>query len=228
MPRSKRNTTVHLTKVDKKGKEVKGKVIEDVRLAADEFDYLWLFKTEHVRNNFLKEVRGAWVGSKIFMARNAVMRKALGATPEEECRLGVSKIANKLEGEGIGLLFTSESPEVVEDWFESYKKPDFARTGNKVEEGFVLPSGPILINEEPALHSLDPQFRKLGLVTSMVKGVPTLNAEHTVCKEGDTLNQNQVQLLKLFGRRLAVFQIIPTLGIKLADGSAVGGVDMEE
>lgn len=28
------------------------------------------------------------------MSRNAVMRKALGATVEEECRLGVSKIAN--------------------------------------------------------------------------------------------------------------------------------------
>lgn len=31
---------------------------------------------------------------RIFMGRNAVMRKALGATVEDECRLGVHKIAN--------------------------------------------------------------------------------------------------------------------------------------
>jgi hypothetical protein len=31
---------------------------------------------------------------RIFLGRNAVMRKALGATVEDECRLGVHKIAN--------------------------------------------------------------------------------------------------------------------------------------
>lgn len=30
----------------------------------------------------------------MFLGRNAVMRKALGATPEDECRLGVHKAAN--------------------------------------------------------------------------------------------------------------------------------------
>ncbi|KAK4702087.1 hypothetical protein P7C70_g4136, partial [Phenoliferia sp. Uapishka_3] len=94
MPRSKRNTTISLTKVDKKGKEAKGQLLEGVREAADEFEFLWVFGVEHMRNNLLKEVRTAWKGSKIFMGRNAVMRKALGATVEDECRLGVHKIAN--------------------------------------------------------------------------------------------------------------------------------------
>lgn len=31
---------------------------------------------------------------RIFLGRNAVMRKALGATVEDECRLGVHKVAN--------------------------------------------------------------------------------------------------------------------------------------
>jgi hypothetical protein len=31
---------------------------------------------------------------RIFLGRNAVMRKGLGATPEDECRLGVHKVAN--------------------------------------------------------------------------------------------------------------------------------------
>jgi hypothetical protein len=45
-----------------------------------------------------------------------------------------------LEG-NRGLLFTDESPEVVLEWFESYKKQDFARTGNTVDETFELPEG---------------------------------------------------------------------------------------
>ena len=45
-----------------------------------------------------------------------------------------------LEG-NRGLLFTDESPEVVLEWFESFKKQDFARTGNVVDESFSLPEG---------------------------------------------------------------------------------------
>ncbi|GAA6011382.1 hypothetical protein JCM11491_002764 [Sporobolomyces phaffii] len=222
MPRSKRDKVVALTEVRKKGKEVKGALIDSVRESADQFAYIWVFQVEHMRNNLLQEVRSAWKGSKIFLGRNAVMRKGLGATKEDECRLGVSKIANMLEG-NRGLLFTDETPEVVLEWFESFKKQDFARTGNVVSETFSLPEGPIKINEDLAPHSLEPQFRKLGLSTSLLKGVPTLLTPHTVCTEGDTLNPNQVNLLKLFGKTFATFQIIPLLGIHLTDGSIAGG-----
>lgn len=222
MPRSRRDKVVALTEVKKKGKEVKGALIESVRESADQFQYLWVFEVEHMRNNLLQEVRAAWKGSKIFLGRNAVMRKGLGATQEDECRLGVHKVANMLEG-NRGLLFTDEAPQVVLEWFESFKKSDFARTGNVVSETFELPEGPIKINEDLAPHSLEPQFRKLGLSTSLLKGVPTLLTAHTVCTKGDTLNPNQVNLLKLFGKTFATFQIVPLLGIHLTDGSIAGG-----
>lgn len=45
-----------------------------------------------------------------------------------------------LEG-NRGLLFTNDEPKVVLEWFESYKKPDFARSGNVIDETFVLPAG---------------------------------------------------------------------------------------
>lgn len=104
-----------------------------------------------------------------------------------------------------------------------------------------------MMDDAPAPHSLEPQFRKLGLSTYLVKGVPTLKAPHTVCKPGDTLNPNQVNLLKLFGKQFATvssqtrdlsnlcskaltpllkfrqFQIVPVLGINVADGTVVGG-----
>lgn len=54
-----------------------------------------------------------------------------------------------LEG-SRGLLFTNEAPEVVTEWFESFKRQDFARTGNKAKETFELPAGQSPIPERLA------------------------------------------------------------------------------
>ena len=47
-----------------------------------------------------------------------------------------------LEGD-VGLLFTNEEPNVVTEWFESFKRADYARSGNKVEHTFELPAGTV-------------------------------------------------------------------------------------
>lgn len=64
MPRSRRDRVVALTQTAKKGKEAKGKLIEEIREQADAFQYLWVFDVEHMRNNLLQEVRKAWKGSR--------------------------------------------------------------------------------------------------------------------------------------------------------------------
>lgn len=64
MPRSRRDRVVALTQTAKKGKEAKGKLIEEIREQADAFQYLWVFDVEHMRNNLLQEVRTAWKGSR--------------------------------------------------------------------------------------------------------------------------------------------------------------------
>lgn len=116
---------------------------------------------------------------------------------EDEHKAGCSMIANKLEGD-VGLLFTDEDPSTVTEWFESYKVSDFARAGNIASEEYVLPAGPVQIDGENAPHSIEPQLRKLGLPTSLVKGVPTLHSEHRVCKKDQKLSPDQAHLLKLF------------------------------
>lgn len=77
---------------------------------------------------------------RILLGRNSVIRKALGSTPESEHLPNASKIAAALEGD-VGLLFTDEEQNVVEEWFESFKRPDFARAGNVALEGFTVPQG---------------------------------------------------------------------------------------
>lgn len=50
-------------------------------------------------------------------------------------------------------------------------------------------------------------MRDLGLTTSLKKGVIHLEKPHTVCNEGDTLNADQVALLRLLENEMAEFKI---------------------
>jgi mRNA turnover protein 4 len=60
---------------------------------------------------------------------------------------------------------------------------------------------------EPFPHNEEPQLRKLGLTTSMNKGVPTLHSPHKLCEEGSPLTSEQTQLLKLTGIKMVTFRV---------------------
>lgn len=60
---------------------------------------------------------------------------------------------------------------------------------------------------EPFPHNEEPQLRKLGLTTTMNRGVPTLNSPHKLCTKGEPLSSEQAQLLKLIGIRMVIFRV---------------------
>lgn len=81
------------------------------------------------------------------------------------------------------------------EWFRDFVKPDFARAGNIAPRDVILPEGPVVMYNDPASPfpaSMEPQLRKLGLSTRLVKGVPTLPQPQIVCKDGDRLTSEQV------------------------------------
>lgn len=60
---------------------------------------------------------------------------------------------------------------------------------------------------EPFPHNEDPQLRKLGLTTTMNRGVPTLTSPHKICEKGKVLTAEQAQLLKLIGEKMVQFRV---------------------
>lgn len=60
---------------------------------------------------------------------------------------------------------------------------------------------------EPFPHNEEPQLRKLGLTTTMNRGVPTLGTPHKLCEKGKPLTSEQAQLLKLIGEKMVVFRV---------------------
>lgn len=111
----------------------------------------------------------------------------------------------------MGLLFTDTAPQEVIEWFADFQQPDYARAGNIASRTVTLPVGPVLRHHsnppEPFPHNEEPQLRKLGLTTSLVKGIPTLTAPHQLCQKGKSLTSEQAQLLKLTGLRMVTFRV---------------------
>ncbi|KAF9896209.1 mRNA turnover 4 [Lobosporangium transversale] len=215
MPKSKRNKIVTLTQTDKKGRAGKDALYEQIRECVDKYKYIWIFSVENMRNTYLKNVRAELRNSRFFFGRTKVMAKALGTSPEDEHKDNLHKLAEQLVGH-VGLLFTNQPPQEIQDYFANYTESDYARSGVKATSTFVVPAGPVYRGEEVFPHNMEPQLRSLGMPTVLNNGIVTLNNEYRVCKEGQTLTPEQAQLLKLFMVQMADFHV--TLKAYYKDG----------
>ena len=150
------------------------------------------------------------------------MLHALGSTAETSHLLGTHLLAPYLTGE-VGLLFTSRPPADIESYFANYAALDYARAGAMAPRGFVIPRGELRTHfgveggeDDPVPISLEPQLRKLGVPTRLVKGKVTLEEVedgnedgYVVCRAGEVLDSRQTTLLKIFGIRMAEFSVSP-------------------
>ncbi|KAF2667071.1 mRNA turnover protein-like protein 4 [Microthyrium microscopicum] len=214
MPKSRRAKVVHLSKVEKKGKELSEKLYNGVREAADEYPFVFVFQVENMRNNYLKEVRTEFSDSRIFFGKTKVMAKSLGSDPETEYLPGLATLTPHMRGD-IGLLFTARPPADVLAYFSTYAQTDFARAGVAATHTFTVPAGIVYSRggevpsdqDVPVPHSVETTLRKWGMPTKMDKGKVVLDNEYVVCKEGQVLDSHQTSLLKMFGVAMAEFRI---------------------
>ncbi|KAJ6789874.1 hypothetical protein PWT90_04261 [Aphanocladium album] len=220
MPKSKRSRTFNLTQVNKKTREQKDKLFQNIRDAVPEYQHCFVFSVDNMRNNYLKDVRRELSDSRLFFGKTKLMAKALGQTPEEAVAPGIEAISRLLAG-NVGLVFTNRTPESVLGYFENLVLVDFARAGVTATRSFTIPTGVVYAtagevhpdNDIPLEHTLEPELRRLGVPTRMVKGKVVLGDEdgqgeaYVVCKEGDVLDSRQTRLLKMFDVCLSEFKV---------------------
>ena len=84
-------------------------------------------------------------------------------------------------------------------------------------------------HDVPVAHTLEPELRRLGMPTRMVKGKVCLGGDesgegsaegYTVCRAGQTLDSRQTRLLKLFSVCMSEFRV----GLLAYWSAADGGV----
>ncbi|OAL37066.1 hypothetical protein AYO20_03543 [Fonsecaea nubica] len=223
MPPSKRNRVVPTSKVRKNRKELVRRLAANVQDAAEKYSYIWVFDVQNTRNNFLKQVRADFGDSRIMMGKTKVLMVGLGQTEETECVPGVRALAPYVKGE-VGLLFTDQEPEKIEEYFADWLNQDFARSGNVATRDVRIPPGEIHTQygveggeDDPLPVQIEPTLRKLGIPTRLVKGKVVLEEHpdgsmdeeegYLVCKEGDTLDSRQTSILKILGVRMSEFRI---------------------
>lgn len=142
------------------------------------------------------------------------MAVALGLTPASEPYPHTSLLTPYLRG-SVGLLFSPRPLPAILSYFSTFLPLDYARAGSTASRTFVLPAGTLYsrggeLPEEddvPLAHSVEPNLRKLGLPTRLVKGRVVLDGEYVVCREGEVLGSGQTALLKMFGVAMAEFRV---------------------
>ncbi|KAK8772622.1 hypothetical protein V5799_024136 [Amblyomma americanum] len=196
-----------------------------VREAFDKYNKVFVYSVSNMRNTKLKDVRQEWKDSRFYFGKNKVMAVALGRFIDEDHRENLHKVSERLRGQcGLFftnapkekvLLTTGAAHGLFEGWmtssrsisstwsrmacrsrgdtrwFDEYRDADFARAGFRATQRVLLDQGPL----PQFQHSLEPHLRRLGLPTSLQKGVVTLLKDHEVCKEGEVLKPEQASIL---------------------------------
>lgn len=185
-----------------------------MRDAADNYQHIFVFSVENMRNTYLKDVRQHFSESRMFFGKTKVMAKALGMRQEDEYMPGLCELSPLLKG-SVGLLCTNRSVEEVLEYFVDFVEIDFARAGIRAARTFVVPEGVVystggeqpVDDDLPLPHSLEVMVRKWGMPTRLEKGKVMLDQEYVVCEEGKAMNSNQTALLKQFGVAMAEFRV---------------------
>ncbi|RYP72408.1 hypothetical protein DL771_004203 [Monosporascus sp. 5C6A] len=227
MPKSKRNKVVHLTKVAKKTREHKERLFENIRDSISAYQHCFVVSVDNMRNTHLKEVRQELSDSRLYFGKTKLMARALGRSPEDSHAENTYRLAPYVRGT-VGLLFTNRAPEAVLEYFSSQSaaRVDFARAGAVAPRGFAIPYGQVYStggevpaeHDVPLGHTLEPELRRLGVPTRMVRGRVVLepppegaegggDAGYVVCREGDVLDSRQTRLLKLFSVCMSEFRV---------------------
>lgn len=120
----------------------------------------------------------------------------------------------------VGLLFTNRDPAAVTEYLTGLSPVDFARAGATASRTVVVPPGVVYStagqvapeNDVPLGQAIEPELRKLGMPTRMVKGRVVNGDEgqiqgYTICKEGEVMDSRQTRLLKLFSVCLSEFRV---------------------
>ncbi|KAK7697585.1 mRNA turnover and ribosome assembly protein [Diaporthe eres] len=251
MPKSKKTKVYHLTQVNKKTREQKEKLFQDIRDTVPKYERCFVLGFDNMRNNHLKDVRHELSDSRLFFGKTKLMSRALGQNPEDATADGIYKLSPHLTG-NVALLFTNRTTAEITSYFESFSPVDFARAGAVASRDFVIPTGVLYAtggavpaeHDVPLGHTIEPELRRLGVPTRMVRGKVVLGEEtgggegYTVCKEGQVLDSRQTRLLKLFDQCLSEFRVkilayweaqsgIVT-EVEEADENAMDGVDEDD
>jgi len=147
----------------------------------------------------------------------------MGTNELEQIKEGICQLSEKLVG-NVGLMFTDDSDQEIQTFFNNHEKCDYARAGCIATETIVLhqvdEKTPLkrISDGEPLSATLESQLKEAGMPIALRGGhIILLNKEYVVCTFGECLTAEQSRILKMLDVPMAKFKI--NLIAKFKDGS---------
>ncbi|KAF0420408.1 ribosomal protein L10-domain-containing protein [Gigaspora margarita] len=185
-----------------------------IKDSVKQFDYIFLVKVQDMRNSFLQRVRADWKSKgRIFFHKNTILTMALGSDRSDEIEENLCEFSKEIYGE-CGILITNEPAETVREYVEKTTCKDYARMKSIVTETITIPAGIVSFGSErdcqPVPRTMEIFFKKLEVPVVVENNVLCLLEDYTICKIGDSLSENQANVLKLLGYKLATSKLLIT------------------
>eukprot|EP00924_Labyrinthula_sp_SR-Ha-C_P012703 maker-scaffold_67-snap-gene-0.10-mRNA-1 protein AED:0.04 eAED:0.04 QI:0/0/0.5/1/0/1/2/145/228 len=214
MPKSKRAKVISLTSTTSKGREGKSNQIDIIQKYCDEFSHIYLFTTYDSRTTHLKQLRTLISPSRIYMGKKSLIKLAFGKTKELEYLDNLNKltqIIDNFQGQ-IGVIFSNEKEEIVENIIKKVSQPEFARSNSLANINLkIIPNGKLPKKDEVCFSgfptSLVEHLKKLGVPVRIKNSEIFLDKEFIISEKGKRLNPAQAELLKMFNKKTANFEV---------------------
>ncbi len=214
-----------MTQTDKKGREHKTKLIEEIREFVDDVKYVFVISHKNIDSTNMKNVRELVKSAgddkknprpvgRIINGKNRIMQIGLGREEDDSHLPGLYNLSQHLTGECM-LFSTNSGPKAVSSFFNAWSRDVSPREGSIAVEDVVVPAGYLDKYAFPA--PMDTRLRSLGLPCQRtvagkgdMKGDDINNDEnvvievldeHTICTEGQKLSAKQAKLLTHFGHK---------------------------
>ena len=142
--------------------------------------------------------------TKFFLGKNKVMIKALGKHAEDEFEDNTAQLSRYLSGQ-VCLAFSNLGHKEFEKKISEYEVEDYAQAGQKATYSVFLEKGQEALKDYG--HSMETQFRQLGLPTKLNFQKIELEQDVYVCKIGTVLSVEQAKLLKLLSHKMSKFTL---------------------
>ncbi|XP_049849353.1 ribosome assembly factor mrt4-like [Schistocerca gregaria] len=208
MPQKRRNNDdvrVVLKKIPKRTKEDKVELVQRIRQAIPNFDYVYVLGFQNGANALIKAARKRWKdegNNRSFFGKQKILALALGKSEEDELLPELHKLTASLGGDSCLLLSTSPKHVLLEQ-FDSLVQTTFARPGEIATEDVKLDEG-LQLNFSNPVYIL---LHKMGWPVKKEQGVVQLTQNFDVCSRGDVLTPEKCKALKLLGKKMSEFRI---------------------
>lgn len=193
-------------------KEDKPKHVDELVNMIDAHNVIGILNMRKFPSRALQHMRESMRGTAIIkMSKKTMIKRAIEKSKKQDIKL----LEEKLTGVPA-LLLTNENPFKLYKLLKENRTPAAAKPGDIAIKDIVIPKGPTSLPPGPSISTL----QKVGLKTSVQGGKIAVLQDKVVCKAGEKINHDLVDVLSLL--KLEPMEIGLDLPYVWEDGTVYG------